>query len=95
MHFYSFPLTLAVLGLLAACVSAPTFPRHEIHTVQSTPLRNGHGAHATNDSWIESKGLNGKMLAQLRNEFRIRYDDQGVVQKLCSPLTNPIDSGLL
>lgn len=34
------------------------------------------------------------MLARLRSEFRIRYDDRGVVQKLCSPLTNRIDSGL-
>ena len=30
----------------------------------------------------------------MRSEFRIRYDDRGVVQKLCSPLTTRIDSGL-
>ena len=31
---------------------------------------------------------------RLQSEFRIRYDNRGVVQKLCSPLTNRIDSGL-
>ena len=65
--------------------SGPSAPRLEIPTAQTGPF----GAATTRmqpiDPGLGAKDLNRERKERLRNEIRIRYDAQGIVQELSSP----------
>jgi hypothetical protein len=59
--------------------------RLEIPTAQAGPFGTATTSMQPINPGLGAKNLNGKTNERLRSEFRVRYDERGVVQELSSP----------
>jgi hypothetical protein len=65
--------------------SRSSAPRLEIPTAQAGPFGSATTHMQPINPGLGAKDLNGKTNERLRSEFRVRYDERGVVQELSSP----------